>query len=491
MPRTSIWFTVFFWKAVAVNSLSFLDVVCSEKNANHNSGLHEKDAVLPTRTTSSSTSSSRRRQLLHRFGWGASSLLGGGGGVGGLVHPPPSVAAEIASTLNVLPHLAPEYYTNVPPESREDAGRFYFPTLTPPFRNRATFRYSLGRNMWALEQLLTFGNVTATVRTTVVRLHDGESLWVHSPQYPTGEFRTLLDELGIVKHVVLPCNALEHKAPVHDFVHCYPQASVWIAPGQYGPFGNCGTSLVEPCRMGYQVDGILSIGDQRYCPNPPWVEEFEYETLYLDLPDNAGPVSEVVFVHKPSNTLIVVDALVFVPPERPPRIFETYFDTATLQSPLFWPQTVLQSVFVPLRFEPTSSDDDEDGTTLQCPGFDALQGRLLRAPILRALDDARAPDETRRWVERWTDDKRWKYDRIVTSHFASPVDLSPLTATRDIRAAFAHLDASWTIEGEGPSRRMPPLTCRDWDLLENLNRIVTEQRLGAPVVGDYRGDCIP
>ena len=32
------------------------------------------------------------------------------------------------------------------------AGRQYFPPLTPPLRDRATYRYDLGRNSWALEQ---------------------------------------------------------------------------------------------------------------------------------------------------------------------------------------------------------------------------------------------------------------------------------------------------------------------------------------------------
>ena len=91
--------------------------------------------------------------------------------------------------------------------TRPEAGRLYFPTLTPPLFNRATYRYDLGRDCWALEQLLTFANVSATIRSTVVKLKDG-TLWVNSPQWPTGELCALLDELGPVGHIVLPCNAL-------------------------------------------------------------------------------------------------------------------------------------------------------------------------------------------------------------------------------------------------------------------------------------------
>ena len=156
----------------------------------------------------------------------------------------------------------------------ESAGRNYFPPLTPPLTNRATYRYDLGRDAWALEQLLVFANVSATIRTVVVKMSDGQ-LWVNSPQWPTGELCALLDELGPVGHIVLPCNALEHKAPMKPFVKRYPKASVWVSPGQYGPFGACALDVAS-AKMGYRVDGILPVGapttDSKL---PPWASEFD------------------------------------------------------------------------------------------------------------------------------------------------------------------------------------------------------------------------
>ena len=144
------------------------------------------------------------------------------------------------SQQRMRPTLADEYY-NSPFVTNPEAGRSYFPALTPPFNDRATYMYDLGRDAWALEQLLTFANVTATIRCNVVRLKKTGGLWVHSPQWPTGEFCSLLDETigGPVEHVVLPCNAFEHKAPMKAFLERYPNAQVWIAPGQYGPLGKC------------------------------------------------------------------------------------------------------------------------------------------------------------------------------------------------------------------------------------------------------------
>ena len=369
---------------------------------------------------------------------------------------PPLLVSEGAEAVPSLTKEALEAGATAP-----DAGRFYFPTLTPPFQNRATYRYNLGRKAWALEQLLTFANVTATIRCMAMQLESG-GLWVHSPQYPTGEFLQLLGELGQpVEHVVLPCNALEHKAPMQAFLAKFPNAQVWISPGQYGPFGSCGQSRNEKAvKMPYRVDGILG------SDVPPWADEFEIATLYVDIPQNAGPVSEVAFCHRPSQTLVATDAVVYIPPS-PSDIYTTYFDRSTVfDDPTFWPRTVLQAVFLPLR-------TDAEGLY---PGFAALRGRLVRAPILRAFADARAPKPVRDWILTISN---WKFDRIVSSHFASPIQASP----SDVKAAFAYLDESMNTAG------LPPIACADWELLEGLNRVIADNKLGAPTVFDYKPDC--
>ncbi len=360
--------------------------------------------------------------------------------------------------------LMPEYYDNIP-VTAASKGRFYFPTLTPPFNNRATYRYDLGRDTWAFEQLLTFSNVTATIKTNVVRLKSG-GLWVHSPQWPTGEFCHLLDELGTVEHVVLPCNAFEHAAPVKAFCKKYPKASVWVSPGQYGPFGSCGKTLEEPCNLGYKVQGIFGDNSESDSNLPPWIDEFEYTSLYVNLPENAGPVSEVAFVHKPSKTLIVTDGVVYIP-DTPSKIFATYFDESTLSETSFWPKTVLQSVFLPLRV---------DDTTGGYPGYEAIQGRLLRAPILRGFNDARAPILTSVWIDEIS---KWNFDRIITNHFASPIGASPT----NLKAAFAFLDGS-------NKESLPPIICQDWELLDSLNEFIGSNKIGAPATFDYKADCI-
>ncbi|KAG7371983.1 protein of unknown function DUF4336 containing protein [Nitzschia inconspicua] len=383
----------------------------------------------------------------------------------------PSRGNAAAIITGNLPKLANQYY-DTPIATNPEAGRFYFPTLTPPFQNRATYRYTLGRNSWALEQLLTFANVTATIRCNVIQLQNGAGgLWVHSPQWPTGEFCSLLDELGTVEHIVLPCNAFEHKAPVKAFVRRYPNAKVWVSPGQYGPLGRCGTTLTDPNTLGYKIDGVL--GDPTN-PPPPWADEFDIATLYVDLPKNAGPVSEVAFCHRPTKTLVSTDAVVYVPPMAP-RILSTYFDQVTMQDRDFWPKSVLQAVFLPIRTD----------TRGNYPGYEALVDRLVRAPILRAVVDARAPEAVRNWIDKQTDGS-WNFDRVLTSHFASPIEATPA----DVRASFQYLFEGDIQKLLGTSSRLPPIECQDWELLDSINQFIAKTNAGEKAIFDFQRGCI-
>lgn len=171
------------------------------------------------------------------------ALLAGSTGIASIFFIPRISRAETAtvapSSTSLLSDYNPLDYKTLP-----SLGRSTFPPpFIPPFNNRATYRYSLGRNSFALEQLLAFANVTATIRTNVIKMDDG-GLWVCNPLYPTEEYCALLNELGPVKHVVLASNALEHKAAMKQFLQKYPQVDdVWISPGQ------CENLLLDTCSL--------------------------------------------------------------------------------------------------------------------------------------------------------------------------------------------------------------------------------------------------
>ena len=319
-----------------------------------------------------------------------------------------SALAGLASAAATLPAvLLPASAADLEPISayslgvtKSEAGRDFYEVILPPVRGRATVRTPIGRGeagdgMWGFEQLLLFSNVSATIRMTVIRLEDG-TLWVNAPVAPTGECLALLKELGEVSHIVLPVTALEHKAFFGPFVRSFPKAKTWVAPGQYGPFGELKPNSLDgsgkdgyAISMPYRVDGVLGDASNP----PPWAGELAMKLFYVDLPGNAGPVSEAAFFHKASKTLICTDAVVYVPPT-PPPIFETLFGAARVAESDFWPKSVLQAVFLPLR----SGPDGPDGRS-SWPGYERIQGRLLRAPILRAFGDVRAPEQTKAWVD--------------------------------------------------------------------------------------------
>ena len=188
-----------------------------------------------------------------------------------------------------------QYYQ--PAVTSPDAGRFFFPTLTPPFAKRATYRYTARKKRLGIGTVTDLCECDSNDSDEYCPVRNGVVSGFIVLNGRLGEFCKLLDDLGRpVEHVVLPCNALEHKAPMQVFLKKYPNAQVWISPGQYGPFGTCGRSLrqEEAVNMGYKVDGIL--GDNTNSPPPPWANEFDVATLYVDIPQNAGPFSEVAFL---------------------------------------------------------------------------------------------------------------------------------------------------------------------------------------------------
>lgn len=328
-----------------------------------------------------------------------------------------------------------------PGTSRPELSRILVETILPPVWNRATVRYDVGRGAYAFEQLLLFGNVSATIRMNAQRLDDG-TLFIFAPVGATQECLELVREIGQVSHIALPVTALEHKYFVGPFARNFPTAKVWIAPGQ--------------AKVPFRYDGILGEA------NPGFPSEFLCKTFYVDLPGNSAPVAEVACYFTPSKTLFVCDAVSFVPRAAPP-IFDTLFPSARERNPDFWPKTVLQSVFLALR-------QDEDG---RWPGYEVLAERLVRAPILRAFADARAPDQTRRWVDDIT--SSWDFDRILTAHFASPIKATPA----EFRAAFARLD--------GPDAQgVLKFDEADWRPLDELNAVIASNKLGAPIRIGYK-----
>ncbi|KXZ51187.1 hypothetical protein GPECTOR_13g674 [Gonium pectorale] len=205
-----------------------------------------------------------------------------------------------------------------PPARRSDAGQFYFnltgfPFPLGPFFQRKTVRREIERGvMWVFEQTqaLELFNVYTPVRMTVIKLASG-GLWVHAPVAPTDECVRLLKELDApVEYIVLPTFAYEHKVFVGPFSRRFPKAQVYVAPYQWSFPLN-----LPPQFFGIFPAGELTTGD----PDVPWADEIEQK---LFLPPSIGVgnyvrFSEVAFFHKKTRTLLVTDAVVYIPEDPP------------------------------------------------------------------------------------------------------------------------------------------------------------------------------
>ncbi|GKV53450.1 hypothetical protein SLEP1_g59973 [Rubroshorea leprosula] len=158
------------------------------------------------------------------------------------------------------------------------------------------------------EQALGFSSVSTNIRMTVIKLKSG-GLWVHAPIAPTKECIQLLKELGApVEYIVLPTFAYEHKIFVGPFSRKFPQAQVWVAPRQWSWPLNLPLEFFGIFRSKTLKDGDLST---------PWADEIEQKVL--SSPEvGIGPYVEVAFYHKRSRTLLVTDAVIFVP-RKPPE----------------------------------------------------------------------------------------------------------------------------------------------------------------------------
>jgi len=356
-------------------------------------------------------------------------------------------------------------------ESDESKGRRYLiapPPLFPlvPAFARQTYRYEVdpGR-MWFFEQKQGIGlglNVSVNVRMTVIKLKTG-GLWVHAPVAPTAEMVALLDELEApVEHVVLPTTLFEHKIFVGPFQRKYPKAQCWIVPQQWS----------WPVNLPPQFFGINKTGILGQDPTP-WDDEFEYELLSPPALGVASYVSfiEAAFLHKPSKTLLVTDAVVYVSENIPDCIpdrdleesgddgnftisalkFLNLFDIKTKalsrtttskdmsRSELLrlgWQRNALQALY----FGPNDLLSPEKS-------WREITNRLIVAPVVGTLVYENVPEPVNEWARRVA---KWKFNRIVPCHFDAPIRAGP----REFSAAFSFLPSSRPEKAKRPAGGM-------------------------------------
>ncbi|KAK9836203.1 hypothetical protein WJX81_008501 [Elliptochloris bilobata] len=371
----------------------------------------------------------------------------------------------------------------------QGAGRFYlnvtgFPFPLGPLFARQTVRYEVvPGSIWTFEQEQSLAgiNVSTTVRMTVVKLKSG-GLWIHAPIAPTRECVELLEALGApVEHIVLTTHAYEHKIFVPPFQRRYGAAQVWVVPRQW----SWPVDLHLPL-LGIFRARILAMSSKSG-QDVPWADEIEFENFSESI--GIAPYSEGAFYHKASKTLMVTDAVVYLP-EKPPevinraKLLRAGKDNAFVRlvygkEPANIPATEEEQEIIGwhrmallvLYFAPEK---------LRVPSnFDAVSERLLVSPVIQALVFSKVPGPSRAWVDRITE--RFPFERVVSGHFASPIPASP----KDFRVAFEFAYAMRELpQSEEEARALPQPRFQSWfgrlpALPEQAKRGLREADLGA------------
>ena len=139
-----------------------------------------------------------------------------------------------------------------------------------------------------------------STRMTVIRLQDG-GLWCHSPIAPDAALFAAIDALGAVRHLVSP-NRI-HYAHIPAWQKHYPQATAWA-------------SLGVRERAAAQHIAVSFDADLGPSAPPQWADDI------AQLPFLGSPVmTETVFFHRASRTLILTDLIENFEPNKFPSRF--------------------------------------------------------------------------------------------------------------------------------------------------------------------------
>lgn len=153
--------------------------------------------------------------------------------------------------------------------------------LPPPPDSAPALRH-LDEGLWTVDHPLRVGLLAIGSRMTIVRLSDG-GLFLHSPVPLPPPLHAALEGEGPVRHVVAP-NRLHHLF-LADAARAFPGAEAWVAPG------------LPAKRRDLPAHRVL--GD---ATEAAWKADLEQHLV-----EGAPALSEVVFFHRATRTLLLTD----------------------------------------------------------------------------------------------------------------------------------------------------------------------------------------
>jgi hypothetical protein len=499
------------------NDITYYDPTCTSSSS------HQKLSLSPLE---------RRRSFVDKM---TSALRIGGSTIAMSFLPGSISVARAAATAEATIPISTPPYSN---QLSWPIGKVAFSLL--PLAGTGTRRATIEETIvpgqiWTHDQIQGVVNVNVPVRQTVIKLsnHAGGGLWIHNPIAPTQQalqmVRALELEHGPVRHLVLASSALEHKATFGPFAAKFPNATVWIQPGQWAfpaglPIEFLGVTQRGP-RLREIPDrdtGQLVVGSSnssnryRYFDDklgpPEWLGEhdFDYETLGPLTFKSVGTYSETVFCHKPTETLLVTDCVVSVQAEPPmiiqedPRAMlfhardradEIVQDTPATRRKGWRRMVQFGLVFFPSQIEvvPSLGQAFKDASQIT-PGmrplgegavpfalypwtwhdndadqanFDQISqhGKPFCPPILTKLILDREPQRVETFVNRVV--SRFTFTRIIPCHLANNVTAGP----REFKEAFDMIIRDPTNNGNQVKSQRP--LAEDLALLQKASDLLT------------------
>ena len=152
----------------------------------------------------------------------------------------------------------------------------------------------LGPGLWVAEAPLRYAGLEIGRRMNVVQLGDG-GLFVHSPAPLDDALRAGLEALGQVRFLAA-ANRLHGHLWMEQYRDAYPGVELLAPPGL--------------ARRRRDLDFAAELGDE---PDPRWAAELDQAAF------RGNPaMNEVVFLHRPSRSLIVGDLAMNFGPDSPP-----------------------------------------------------------------------------------------------------------------------------------------------------------------------------
>ena len=335
-----------------------------------------------------------------------------------------------------------------------------FPTLFKPFLGngtKKTIKTTLVENRcWALEQTIELGPLETPLRCVVIRLNSGE-LWVHNPLAPTQEFFSLVESCASnnnnkVAAIVVSTYALEHKIFAKDAHEKWPEAEIWIAPGQFSfPQENVSNEFLYGTKSNVFV--LSESNDlSREQKQPKWSEEINYETLDVgafNVGNSKVQIKECAFFDVQTGMLIVTDSLCKIPSEPPvlsskeklllvgKRSTKDEQPEDTRENILAgWKKTALLVTFFFPEHEELISPTEVIWSDGWEKNFASISNRLFVPPVVRTLLYAQDPKAVRNWVDRVSERFGDSMKTIVPAHWEAPIEAD----VKDFRRAFRFLE---------------------------------------------------